>query len=152
MHMHAHILFSAKNISCNCHVFRLPGPTALLLHTFVLRPIRIPGKLSWVTISQLGNCAHCFISATSSFLVVTCTSCAPRFPSSVADPSILPKKVLLTNCYSFLWSLSSFLFFLTLLTLGRISPWPPSLPSWHLWVPNITLILMEKLKRVMPDL
>lgn len=72
-HTHACTDHFLNNVSCCYVVYRT---TALFLHTFVLRLIRIPRKLSWVTVHDLGNCVHHIISATSSLPMVTYSPCA----------------------------------------------------------------------------
>lgn len=82
---------------------------------------------------------------------VTCPS--PAACSSIADTPVLPKRLLLTNNSTSLYSLFSFLLFkLVLLNLGESLSLISLFPLWHLWVPGVTLILMEKQRRVMLDL
>lgn len=155
--MYARTLPSTRSI-CIClavvSCVQTAGAYGLLLHTFVLRLITsqgtCPGWHPWhgelCTASSLPPPS--FPPRRGWIRHVTC----PPFPSSMAHPSVL-KKVFLTNDYTFLSSLSSFLlFFLVLLNLGGESL--PDLPLsflWHLWQ-SLTLILMEKPRRVMLDL
>lgn len=127
-----------------CHVFRLPGSTAFFLHTLVLRLIRMPGQLSWVTVCAIRNCAHRIISATS-FLPQgwgeSGTSCAPLSPLLRQTPQFYWRKCfLLTTILSFnLYPLSFFLVFLNLeenLSLISLSPFVTSVSPQYNPDPN----------------
>lgn len=106
-HTHACTNPFLSNVSCNYFVCQA---TALFLHTFVLRLIRIPWKLSWMTIRDLGNCVHHVISATSS-LPVTYTPCASLRPLLWQTPWFYQRKcflltaILSSNLYPLSFSL-----------------------------------------------